>query len=436
MPARIVTWSQDTANLGPAAVAVGVFDGVHVGHQALLADTVADARERSIAAVAVTFDRDPDQVVSPSTAAPQLLTLADKLDCIAETGVDVILVVPFTPLLAELAPESFVDGVLLSAMEPVSVHVGRDFRFGARAGGTVDTLSRLGASRGFQVRPHDLIESGGEPVTSTRIRGLVAAGDVAAAGELLCVPPRVSGTVHRGRGEGVKLGFPTANVAPVAFAALPADGVYAGRALLENGLDWAAAISVGTPPTFPEARDHLEAHLVDFEGDLYDQQITLEFVERLRDQQAYASLADLTAAIAADVEATLEIAGFDDEATDGDAADATLGMLETATDELVDDPAALDAAEDAARTIVAWPPNPDDELVVLFNDLPYDPTRLGEIDALLRSVGIEPVWSPYPPQDAVLMRLGLLGENRFRVEVWNSCIAEARAALQESDSAR
>ncbi len=566
MPASIVTWSQDTSNLGPVCVAIGVFDGVHIGHQALLRDAVADARQRGVRAAAVTFDRDPDQVVSAATAAPQLITLADKLSCIADTGIDVILVVPFTPLLAEMAPESFVDSVLLSALKPASVHVGRDFRFGARAVGDVGALQRLGMTRGFEVCSHDLVTADGAPVTSTRIRGLVAAGDVRGAAELLCYKPRVTGRVHRGRGEGVKLGFPTANIVPVPFAALPANGVYAGRAMLEDGVEWAAAISVGTPPTFPEARDYLEAHLVDFEGDLYDQTITLEFFEKLRDQQAYGSIEDLTDAIATDVENTLEIAGFDEDGSDEEdltsdefadedavytdedlvedpaalaAAEAAVAeydpdsvfesvdsewvevldstavsnmldapgwtafmitsplsaagipfvwdpfepglspqphpvamqivqpfrllvpvahaseaskLLSTeedasaeeslrtsaAADEqdldssLVSDPDALAAAEAAVRALPAdESPDRDDELVTLVRNLPYDMPRLRSIDARLSAAGVTAVWTPYPPQEAPLLRVGLLGDNLFRVEVWNSQLATARAALQD-----
>lgn len=319
MTASIVTWSPEMSSLGTATAAIGVFDGVHVGHQALLRDAVAHARAHGVQAVAVTFDRDPDQIVSPSTAAPQLLTLADKLDFIGDTGVDVILVVPFTPMLAEMPPGSFVDAVLLAAMRPVTVHVGRDFRFGSRATGDVGTLQRLGATHGFEVCPHSLISVGGSPVTSTRIRSLVDRGDILGATELLGHRPRVCGTVHRGRGEGTKLGFPTANITPVPYAALPADGVYAGRVSLEDGVQWAAAISVGTPPSFPEARDYLEAHLIGFEGDLYDQEVTLEFFERLRELHAFDTVDGLVRAIAHDVEATLRIAGFDIAATHNEA---------------------------------------------------------------------------------------------------------------------
>jgi riboflavin kinase/FMN adenylyltransferase len=420
------------SSLGTAAAAIGVFDGVHLGHQALLRDTVADAASGNHRAIAVTFDRDPDQVVSAATAAPQLLTLSDKLEFIAETGVDLILVVPFTPMLADMAPESFVDGVLLGAMRPTAVHVGHDFRFGADAAGDVGVLQRLGLTHDFEVRPYDLVEIDGSPVTSTRIRGLIAEGDVAGAARLLGRQPRVTGTVHRGRGEGVGLGFPTANIVPVPFAALPADGVYAGRALLDDGENWAAAISVGTPPTFPDSRDYLEAHLVDFEGDLYGHAVTLEFFERLRDLRAYGSLDELTDAIASDVSQALEIAGFDDD-VEHDGFDVSSGEYGLHGDG-ISDPAALEAAESAVRDLVSNPTRDrDDELVVLADNLPYDTARLGAIDAALHAAELTAVWEPFPPQDAPLLRRGLLGENKFRVSVWNSDLDIARAALQDME---
>ncbi len=307
----VVEWCEQLHAMGDAVVAIGVFDGVHVGHQTLLQATVAEARLLGARAVAVTFDRDPDQVVAPETAAPQLLTLADKLRYIEETGIDMILVIPFTLDVAAMSPQVFLENVLVVAMRPVALHVGRDFRFGAKASGDLGVLEQFGKARGFSVTGHDLVEVGGEPITSTRIRRLVASGDLGSAAELLGRAPRVSGTVRRGRGEGAGLGFPTANVLPEPYAALPADGVYAGRVVFADGSAWAAAVSVGTPPTFPDARDYVEAHLVDFEGDLYDQVLTIEFLERLRPQQAFATLADLTAAIAADVERALDIAGFD-----------------------------------------------------------------------------------------------------------------------------
>lgn len=431
MIASVVTWSQDMSSLGPAAVAIGVFDGVHVGHRALLQATVEDARARDIRAVAVTFDRDPDQIVSAATAAPQLLTLADKLECIAETGIDVILVVPFTPALAAMPPESFVDTVLLSSMRPLGVHVGRDFRFGARATGDVETLQRLGQNHNFEVCPHDLVEYDGGPVTSTRIRALVAQGDVVSASRLLCRHPRVSGSVHRGRGEGASLGFATANVTPVPFAALPADGVYAGRAILEDGIGWAAAISVGTPPTFPEARDYLEAHLVDFEGDLYDHAITLEFWEKLRDLGTFSSLQELTAAIAADVERTLEIAGFPDEADAEDDPSEEAG---------VDDPAALEAAEqeaaafDASGIIEAveggWTPVLTG---IEFCEGPAAVAPAFSITAPLDAEGIPHVWEPAAPGSIYAAARGAYA-GRYSLYVPEVQLGDAVAAIKRAGS--
>jgi riboflavin kinase/FMN adenylyltransferase len=310
MTACIVNWQPGTEPLGSAVAAIGVFDGVHLGHQELLRDTVADARARGVRAVAVTFDRDPDQIVSPTTAARQLLTLVDKLGAISRTGVDAVVIVPFTHELSQLPPEAFLQDVLLAALTPIAVHVGSDFRFGKKAAGDVFTLRHAGAKYGFEVVPHELVISGGTPVTSTRIRALVAAGDIAQATALLGGHPEVAGIVHRGRGQGASLGFPTANVVPLHYAAMPADGVYAGRAVLTDGSRWIAAVSVGSAPMFPQATDTLEVHLIDFQGDLYGQAITVKFFERLRDQHTYGTLDELKAAIAEDVARTLQIAGL------------------------------------------------------------------------------------------------------------------------------
>ncbi len=297
---RVLDWEAGALSLGHAVVALGVFDGVHIGHQALISDTVRRARELGVLSCVMTFDRDPDQVLTPDAAGPQLLTLEDKLAAIEVLGVDAIVVVPFCRLIAEMAPDRFVSDVLADALDPVEVRVGRDFRFGRSASGNVAVLERYGLSRGFAVVAHDLVAVDGEPVTSTRIRRLVATGDVATAHRLLGRPHRVHGTVVHGRAAGRDLGTPTANVTPVVFAALPADGVYAGAVVVEDARH-VAGISVGNPPTFPEAHDYLEAHLVGFDGDLYGKQVDLEFVARLRDQRAFETPDDLAEAIRRDI---------------------------------------------------------------------------------------------------------------------------------------
>lgn len=303
-----MTWSADMPHLGRAVAAIGVFDGVHVGHQALIHDAVAIARDADALSVVVTFDRDPDQVVAPASASPQLLTLADKMELLAGLGTDTVLVVPFDAALAHTPPFVFLDEVLLGAMAPVTVVVGYDFRFGHRAEGDVDALVRYGRAHNFSVVAHDLVRAHGEPVTSTRIRSLVLTGDVEGAARLLGRPHRVTGTVGRGRGQGASLGAPTANLVVAPFAALPGDGVYAARAAID-GVTHPVAVSVGVPPTYPEATDVLEAHVLDFAGDLYGRTLTIEFLRRLRDQRAFPDAASLGAAIARDVSEVRRIAG-------------------------------------------------------------------------------------------------------------------------------
>jgi riboflavin kinase/FMN adenylyltransferase len=288
-------------------VAIGVFDGVHVGHQALVRDTVALARAEHVRSVVVTFDRDPDQVVSPTTAMAQLLDLDDKLSLLASQGSDVVLVVPFTESLAATPPLVFLDKVLLETMSPVAVAVGRDFRFGHRAEGDVEVLIRYGAAHGFDVHAHELVRDAEGPVTSTRIRRLIEAGDVAKAALLLGRPHRIHGTVIRGRGEGAELDAPTANLATAPFAALPAHGVYAGRVELDGEV-YDAAVSVGRALSFPEATAELEVHLIGFRGDLYGRGITVELLEYLRPQRPFDSPAGLAAAIRDDIETVRRMA--------------------------------------------------------------------------------------------------------------------------------
>ncbi|TLM79503.1 MAG: hypothetical protein FDZ70_02870, partial [Actinobacteria bacterium] len=202
---RILEWECGTEPLGRVVVALGVFDGVHLGHQALVRDSIALAAERGVQCAVLTFDRDPDQVVSPDTAMPQLLTLDEKLAYLSEVGPDVVVVVGFCRHIADTAPDRFVTDVLMDACAPVEVVVGRDFRYGRHASGGVRSLAESGETHGFGVVAHELIEVGGAPVTSTRIRGLVAAGEVEEAAELLGRYHRVRGSVWRGRGMGAEL---------------------------------------------------------------------------------------------------------------------------------------------------------------------------------------------------------------------------------------
>ncbi len=301
MTARVFTFPPPEP-FGTCVVALGAFDGVHVGHRALLSDARADAASRGATAVTLTFDRDPDAVLHPDSATLRLLDDEDRYQRLLEAGADTVLVVPFTLQLARLDAVRFLETVVQEACHPVSLHVGRNFRFGAAGAGDLSTLTAWGARQGVTICAHDLIEFDGTPVSATRIRHLIAQGDVARARRLLTSPHRIRGVVTHGRGEGAALGFPTANLlAPVGIV-LPADGVYAGRTLLDDGTAWPAAISVGRPPSYPEAHSFVEVHLMGFDGDLYGREVIVEFLARLRALTRFESPADLREAITDDVQ--------------------------------------------------------------------------------------------------------------------------------------
>ncbi|MBN2248262.1 MAG: bifunctional riboflavin kinase/FAD synthetase [Coriobacteriia bacterium] len=295
----------DEQRIGEAAVAIGVFDGVHIGHQTLIRDAVETAADEGVMCCVVTFDRDPDQVVTPDRAAPQLTSLDDKLALISELGPDVILVVPFDTRLAALSPDSFIDDVLMRVLIPRVVIVGEDFRFGVRASGDVATLRACGERDGFEVIAHELVTREGSPVTSTRVRALVDAGDVAAAARLLDRPHRLEGRVVAGRSRGRGLGAPTANLVFDPRMALPGEGVYAARVAHGSSV-YRAAVSVGMPPTFADAMSRFEVHLLDFEGDLYGATLNVEFVDRIGAHRHYDAEGDLAAAISTFIVAVRE----------------------------------------------------------------------------------------------------------------------------------
>ncbi len=292
--------------LGSCVVALGVFDGVHLGHRRLLDQARAEAMARDALTVALTFDRDPDEVLHPDAEVARLLEPGERFSRLHACGADVVVVVEFNDATARMSPESFLDSVLQRCCEPIAVHVGHGFRFGSSGSGDVRTLVRWGTERGVQVREHPLLRVRGDIVSSTRIRTLIATGAVEQAAELLTAPHRITGTVVEGRRKGAELGFPTANVRPPRRMAVPADGVYAGRAFVSDGSAWPAAIFVGAPPTFPATQHLIEAHLIGFTGDLYGRSVTVEFNSRLRDLKVFRSSADLSEAIRDDVARVLQ----------------------------------------------------------------------------------------------------------------------------------
>jgi riboflavin kinase/FMN adenylyltransferase len=271
------------------SVALGTFDGVHRGHRRVIASARDWAREHGTRAGVVTFDPHPLQVLSPDEPPKLLSTTAVKIGLIEQLGVDEVIVIPFTQDFSRLEPDAFCRDVLVAGIGARHVSVGANFRFGHGAAGDAGTLS---AWPEFETEVVPLIEHDGQPVSSSRIRELIAAGAVGEAAELLGAPFVLEGFVVRGDARGRELEMPTANLEPVPELVMPGAGIYAAQALVAGGdgrsVEAPAAVSIGVRPTFEDAGDvRVEAHLIDFQGDLYGHTMQLAFLARLRDEERF-----------------------------------------------------------------------------------------------------------------------------------------------------
>jgi riboflavin kinase/FMN adenylyltransferase len=285
------------AELRPRSLAVGTFDGVHLGHRAVIAgaDTV------------LTFDPHPVSVVAPQHTPKLLTTFERKTELIGSLGVQEMIVIPFDAAFAAQTADEFIDHVLVSSLGAEKVSIGENFRFGNRAKGDPALLAADGR---FQTEVHPLLEIDGEIVSSSHIRGLVLAGELAAANRLLGSIFRIEGEVAHGDARGRQLGFPTANLIPEEALACPGHGVYASIAYADPAQPRPAAVSIGVRPTFQTGRGELiEAYILDFDEDIYGQTLTLEFIERLRGERRFGSPEALIEQMHRDVQRTREIAG-------------------------------------------------------------------------------------------------------------------------------
>ena len=278
------------------SVAVGTFDGVHLGHREVIAGSDS----------VLTFDPHPVSVVAPQHTPKLLTTPERKAELIASLGVQEMVVIPFDAEFAKRTAEQFIDEVLVAALGATRVSVGENFRFGNRAKGDPALLA---ADARFDTVVHPMLELDGEIVSSSHIRGLLQAGDVAEANRMLGSTFTMTGVVAHGDERGRELGFPTANLIPDEAFAFPGHGVYAALCTVASGPPRPAAVSIGVRPTFDTGRAELiEAYILDFEGDLYGQTLTLEFLERLRGERRFDSAESLVVQMQADVERTREIA--------------------------------------------------------------------------------------------------------------------------------
>ena len=299
-------------------VTIGVFDGVHRGHQLLISQAVETARELGLPSVVMTFDPHPRTIFAPESAPAQLTPFKERASHIAALGVDYLVVIDFREELAGMSPEAYVDEVLIGTLHARHVVVGENFTFGAGAAGTSETMAELCGSRGVEVTIVQLLADASGRICSTAIRNQLALGDIGAAREFMGRAFSVVAPVERGAGRGGReLGYPTANQYAPESAALPGDGVYAGwftvvdegalHGDMEPGVAYPSAISVGTNPTFGDHRRSVESFVLDREADLYGRLARVEFVAKVRDMAKFDSVDELLKHMARDVAQVREI---------------------------------------------------------------------------------------------------------------------------------
>jgi riboflavin kinase / FMN adenylyltransferase len=294
--------TQLTTGAQKVCLAMGFFDGVHLGHQQIIRQTVADARQHEGLSLVLTFDRHPNSAVAPNRVPPLIYSLARKLRVIASLGPEAVLLLHFDEALSRRTGEEFAHQLARDLGRIRSISVGANFCFGHQRSGNVELLRRLGAEHHFAVHGTAAVSLDGKVVSSTRIRQAILAGDLDQASQMLGREYSLAGVVVPGDHLGAQLGFPTANL-DVAGLALPPKGVYAVHAQADGQMH-RAVLNIGYRPTLQNPRPELrvEAHLLDFAGDLYGQELELTFVGKLRDEMKFASLAELRTQIALDVQ--------------------------------------------------------------------------------------------------------------------------------------
>lgn len=278
---------------------IGVFDGVHLGHKHLIAQLKELARKQGYLSGVITFSQHPQEVLSPRTKLPSLTGIEQRIALLQDEGVDIVIPLPFTPQLAHLSPKQFLE-LLKEYLKMKGLVIGPDFALGKDRQGDIDALRRLGREMGFSVTVVPPMRIGGEVVSSTAIRKALAKGDMKRAQNLLGRPFRLQGRVVSGDRRGRELGFPTANLDVAPGQALPTGGVYACRAYID-GQAYSAMTNIGHRPTFGGGQQLIEVYLLDYQGDLYGQELAIDIIERLRDEKKFDTPQQLKEQIAKDV---------------------------------------------------------------------------------------------------------------------------------------
>jgi riboflavin kinase / FMN adenylyltransferase len=300
---------RDLANLPDSlrqgAVAIGNFDGVHLGHKQIVHELIAKARHCGGPAIAFTFDPHPVRLLRPDQAPPPLTWTDRKAELLAVLGIDTTIAYQTDEALLQLSPEQFFQRIVSDILQARAMVEGTNFYFGHRRAGNIDVLKKLCAAAGIPLQVVEPVIFDGEPVSSSRIRRLISAGQMHQANQMLTQPYRIRGMVRHGAARGAKIGFPTANIDAI-DTLLPAQGVYAGRSLVE-GRSWPAAINIGPNPTFAEQSLKVEVHLIGFHDSLYSQPLEVDFLARLRDIVQFPGVGELQKQLSKDISAATEI---------------------------------------------------------------------------------------------------------------------------------
>ncbi len=304
MPQSKVISFTDSVQIGEFVCAIGVFDGLHLGHQYIIGEAINQANSLGLPAFVITFDKDPDELFLPQRDQRKLVSNADRIKLLSSSGVDDVLVLPFTKELAGLEPSTFLNEVIARHGSPRGIHVGTNFHYGYKASGNVDDLKSWGSEHQCEVFAHDLYTAEKLPISSTRIRKVLQEACVEEASKLLGRPHYIRALVSRGRGRGREMGFPTANLeltSPCENILRPADGVYFAVVVVEGKL-FKAAVSVGVPSTFDDVPSTIEAHLLDFDGNLYGKSLQVFFCEYLREMRPFDSVDELMHTVQSNIE--------------------------------------------------------------------------------------------------------------------------------------
>jgi len=293
----------------PVCLAIGFFDGVHLGHQQIIRQTVTDARQKGASSLVITFDQHPTRIIAPERTPALIQSLPQRLRSIEALGVNALWLIRFDHPFSQKTGEQFVREMAVSLGSIRSVCVGANFKFGYQRSGDVALLERMGSELGFKVHGLAAVSLDGQVISSTRIRQAIAAGDLDAASQMLGRAYSLAGEVIRGDQLGRQLGFPTANLQASGIC-LPTNGVYAADTEVD-GRSYRAVVNIGLRPTLkqPEPQLRVEAFLMDFDGDLYGRELELIFLKKLRDETRFASLEELRRQIERDVAAAVELSG-------------------------------------------------------------------------------------------------------------------------------